>query len=139
MTRQRIYNAVKAAKEDAVWNIVAWSRYSTNDDGEEYEYQINKSETDFYKSVIDLFNDVTVKYRDKIAILAVLRTGCVCPYEMSPFSQPKTREAMDGYKLAEQAYRKGYMECYVSHGWYRGGHIVRIHTNGRICINPYTH
>lgn len=139
MTRQRIYNAIKAAKEDGVWNIVTWRRYSTNDDGEEYEYQVNKSEEDFYKSVTHLLNDKSCKYRDRLAVLAVLRSGCFCLNEWSAFSQPKTAEAMTAYKLAEQAYRKGYMECYVSHGWYKGGHTVRIHTNGRICINPYTH
>lgn len=133
MSNKSNYLAIKTAKNLVLDLIEYKEEYS---DGE--VIWRTKSTREFFKSLVDLMNSKRPA-GEKIALLTV--AGCGTLNEggrYNQFNMPPTSLCCESYALTKKEFKRGYVSggLYDTHGTY---HEYRVHKNGNVSIDPYTH
>lgn len=132
MTKNNNYMAIKDAKNLILDYIEYKEEYA---DGE--VIWRTKSTREFFKSLVDLLNS-RGPVKEKLALLTVVSSGTLVEGRYNQFNMPLTKLCCELYRFTAKEYRRGY----VSGGMYDMRdvyHEYRVHKNGHVSIDPYTH
>lgn len=133
MTKNSIYESVKEAKE-SVLNVIEYKEEYA--DGE--TVWRTKPTMEFFNSLVGLLNGKG-EIRNKIAMLTVIGCGTLVEGgRYNSFNTPLTHLCCRRYATKAKEYRRGYVSgiFYDMRGNY---HTYRVHKNGHLSIDPYTH